>query len=318
MNEGGNREMETVILETDVLGAASQAKYQDSLDSYEFPRRYLSHFDPLAQGREMLALFYEPRGKPPKGRMSFVGWSVLQGVAPAEVPGQANMYRVDFVDPIRSFQRPVPRENDGEPIERWLGQLPRGRHRNVATVGRAMRNVIPEDAEIILRLGAADVKLSDASSAADAPDTTENATARVRQTVDRLQRSARFRADVLAAYSWQCAISGLAADGVDGLVEAAHIRAAGEPNHGPDHITNGIALTPTLHRMFDRHLFSFEYQEDQLTIVTSSRLTSKMIQANHTDSALRLRDGQIVDLPADPKSRPDRRYVTYHRSRLLS
>ena len=27
----------------------------------------------------MLAIIYEPRGKPPRGRMAYVGWAILHG-----------------------------------------------------------------------------------------------------------------------------------------------------------------------------------------------------------------------------------------------
>ena len=62
----------------------------------------------------MLAIIYEPRGKPPKGRMSYVGWGVLEGEPREDASGPGNAHRVDFVEPIRSFEQPVPREIDGE------------------------------------------------------------------------------------------------------------------------------------------------------------------------------------------------------------
>ena len=121
--------------------------------------------------------------------------------------------------------------------------------------------------------------------------------------------------------SWRPTVSnalcrGLSAGGMEGIVEAAHIRGAGQPECGPDHITNGIALTPTLHRLFDRHLFSLQYQGNELVIIPSIHLTPEMVQDPITGSRLSLRQGQRVRLPPDLASSPGRQFVDFHR-RLL-
>lgn len=125
--------MEAVVLETDVLGLASQFSYDNSLTSYQFPARYLKHFRPLFTGADMLALIYETRGTPPRGRMAYVGWAVLRGNPRRDLSASANTYRADFLEPVRSFAQPVPREIEGEPVKRWLREYPRGRPCNTAT-----------------------------------------------------------------------------------------------------------------------------------------------------------------------------------------
>ena len=75
------------------------------------------------------------------------------------------------------------------------------------------------------------------------------------------------------------------------------IRGAGWPENGPDHITNGIALTPTLHRLFDRHLFSLQYIGEELVVVTSNQLSGDMVQDSITGSWLKVEQGQQVRLP---------------------
>ena len=264
----------------------------------------------------MLAVVYEPRGQPPRGRMAYVGWAVLRGRPREDLSGARIAYRVDFLEPMRSFERPVPREIDGEPVERWLRNYPRGRLRNTATRGRAVRGLDADEAEAILRLGATDVVWgAEAETSGDAL-TPRAGDTRIRQLVTRLGRSARFRQDVLAAYAMRCAVSGFSAHGVDGLVDAAHIRGAGQPEFGPDHIRNGIALTPTLHRLFDRHLFSLKYIGGELIVVTSSQLTANMVRDSITGSSLQVQQGQRVRLPSDTASRPGREFVDFHR-RLL-
>ena len=262
----------------------------------------------------MLAIIYEPRGTPPRGRKQYVGWGVLRGAPRQDESGPGSTYRVGFVEPIQRLAEPVPREIDGEPVEGWLRSFARGRERNSATRGRAVRSLAPEDAETILRLGATDVRwnASDEESREPPPE----GAARIRRTVTRIQRSARFREDVLAAYGSRCAVSGLSAGRIDGLVEAAHIRGAGEPENGPDHVSNGIALTPTLHRLFDRHLFSLRYQGDELIVVTSNLLTAEMLQGSTSGSRFSLDDGQKVQLPSNPAARPAREFVNFHRRRL--
>lgn len=310
--------MDAVILETDVLGPASQLKYDDSLTSYQFPSRYLRHFQPLTSDEDMLAIIYEPRGKPPRGRMAYVGWAVLRGHPQQDTSGNGTAFRVNCIEAMRSFERPVPREIGGEPIERWLRAYPRGHLRNTATRGRAVRSLAAEEVEIILRLGASDVAwdVQEASSTDKGIPKAEDT--RIRQLVTRIGRSARFRLDVLAAYGMRCAVSGFSANGIEGLIEAAHIRGVGRPEFGPDHVTNGIALTPTLHRLFDRHLFSLQYVGEELLVVTSSQLAADMVQAPISDSRLRLESGQRVRLPSESACRPSRTFVDSHRSLLRS
>lgn len=75
---------------------------------------------------------------------------------------------------------------------------------------------------------------------------------RMSLTVSRMVHDRIFRRIVLRAYSERCAISGLRLINGSGRAEvaAAHIRPV-EAN-GPDIVSNGIALSGTVHWMFDR------------------------------------------------------------------
>ncbi len=68
-----------------------------------------------------------------------------------------------------------------------------------------------------------------------------------------LSRSASFRRLVLQAYDYRCAITGMQLR----LVDAAHIIPVGMPR-STDEICNGLALTPTYHRAYDRGLIYLE------------------------------------------------------------
>jgi putative restriction endonuclease len=71
----------------------------------------------------------------------------------------------------------------------------------------------------------------------------------VRQ-VSALSRTATFRQQVLQAYNFRCAVTRMQLK----LVEAAHILPITAGDSSIDHVTNGVALSPTYHRAFDRGL----------------------------------------------------------------
>ncbi|HOE19290.1 MAG TPA: HNH endonuclease [Syntrophorhabdaceae bacterium] len=72
---------------------------------------------------------------------------------------------------------------------------------------------------------------------------------RIVTNVARYSRSANFRQQVLCAYDHRCAVTRAQLR----LVESAHILPVPAPNSS-DHISNGIALSPTMHKAFDNAL----------------------------------------------------------------
>ena len=86
----------------------------------------------------------------------------------------------------------------------------------------------------------------------------------VERLVSRPFRDAAFSRQVKSAYNNTCAITGLRIINGGGRSEAqaAHIRPVAE--NGPDTIRNGLALSGTVHWMFDRGLLSLD---DDLTIL---------------------------------------------------
>ena len=87
---------------------------------------------------------------------------------------------------------------------------------------------------------------------------------RVDQTISKISRSRVFRKHVLDAYNSRCAFTGLKLINGGGRaeVEAAHIKPVA--HNGPDVVRNGIALSGTVHWMFDRGLISLSDQADIL------------------------------------------------------
>ena len=92
---------------------------------------------------------------------------------------------------------------------------------------------------------------------------------RIIQLISRPVRDRVFRRIVLSAYDERCAVTGLKLINGGGRaeVEAAHIRPV-EAN-GPDTVRNGIALSGTVHWMFDRGLISLS---DDLDILVSRQI----------------------------------------------
>ncbi len=72
---------------------------------------------------------------------------------------------------------------------------------------------------------------------------------RVIAKVSRLARDSDFRRKVTVAYDRKCAVTGLQLR----LIEAAHILPVGA-NGSTDDVSNGICLSPTYHRAYDRGL----------------------------------------------------------------
>jgi len=72
---------------------------------------------------------------------------------------------------------------------------------------------------------------------------------KVISTVSTYSRAANFRQQVLTAYDHRCAVTRMQLK----LVEAAHILPIPAP-HSSDHVTNGLALSPTIHRAYDNCL----------------------------------------------------------------
>jgi putative restriction endonuclease len=118
-------------------------------------------------------------------------------------------------------------------------------------------------------------------------------------------RSRVFRDRVIRAYRKTCAFTGMSLVNGNGRpeVQAAHIQSV--EAGGPDRPDNGIALSGTVHWMFDRGLISLS---DKHEILVSR-------QANDPDQIWRLMvpDRKAI-VPDEPRLRPNPRFLNWHRS----
>lgn len=276
----------------------SDSPYDDRPEiHYQFPAQYLSR---ASQSVGDWILYYEPVKA---GGRGYYAAATVSQIVPD--PTRSKHY-LALIEPgsYRTFEDDVPFRVGGELVERGVlndeGQIS-GRAQS------AVRPISNEDFNRIIAIGFADEPdILPRNGAFVAEEQTPFETERDRAWVlnSRAVRDRAFRKRVLEAYDCRCALTGLKFINGGGRAEAeaAHIRSV-EAN-GPDIITNGIALSGTVHWMFDRGLISLS---DELDILLSSKINDingvrKII--NSTGRA---------HLPKRDEWRPHPRYLQWHR-----
>jgi len=304
-----------------LLTSKPDSPYADTPTKYEYPARYRRFFAPLETGEPMIAIIYEPRSGG-RGRMSYVGWAALRGVpvrSPRLTESGQPLWEVHYVDRVQELPNPVPRDYLGEPLELWLRQMP-SQNRNVVSSGASVRWLEEDEGRLILELGHAG-QLGVASDYSMEPAEGEFLVAeRTRKVIDAVVRDARFRRQVMSAYQFKCAVTGLTVGSLpEGratrLLDAAHIRPVGD--QGPDSVTNGLSMTPTVHRLFDEGLVTVQWQQSQLQLLRSPALESEMIESPEQGTTIRLETGMPLSLPSDRASWPNADQVRYHQRQIF-
>jgi len=287
----------------------SDSIYDDSpAERYQFPSQYLGRVSACIND---WIVYYEPvkvRGS----RGYFAVAKVEQVIPDPQAPG---MY-IAMIEPgsYLEFANAVPFSGSDGLVERGLlndaGKIS-GRAQS------AVRPISPADFNRILDLGLEDrapllPRVDDLISPLVREDSipfiAEQERVRIPTLISRVERDRVFRRVVLRAYDERCAITGLKLINGGGRAEAeaAHIRPV-EAN-GPDSVQNGIALSGTVHWMFDRGLISLS---DDLEIMISR-------QANDTDSITGLinRSGR-ANLPLRAIDRPHPHFLAWHRDNVF-
>ena len=280
--------------------------YDDSpSERYQFPRQYLSRVEGCVGD---WIVYYEPR-KVIGTRGYFAIAKIERVISDPTTPG---MY-LALIEPgsYLDFANPVPFSGADGPVERGLlnaqGQIS-GRAQaavrplSISDFNRILAIGLAEDEASLPRIG--DTPPTLGMQEEQAPFQNELARDRITRLSSRKVRDPIFRRSVLRVYQERCAISGLKLINGGGRAEvaAAHIR----PVHalGPDSVNNGIALSGTVHWMFDRGLISLS---DDLEILISR-------QANDQEGVRTLinRSGHAL-APQRPSARPHPRFLKWHR-----
>jgi putative restriction endonuclease len=131
-----------------------------------------------------------------------------------------------------------------------------------------------------------------------------NSRPRVEQLTSRIARDSNFRKIVLNAYDESCAITGIRLINGGGRAEAqaAHIRPV--EHNGPDIVSNGIALSGTVHWMFDRGLISLS---NDFKILISRQTNDPDVIKSMINST-----GFIIP-PERPSDCPKPEFIEWHR-----
>lgn len=288
----------------------ADSKYDDFPEErYQFPRRYLNrarHFE------GDWIVYYEPRGG--GGRLGYTAIARVATIQPD--PDTDNMF-LATIEPgsYLPFEDFVPYKSEAGFMESDLQQADGSLNKGL--VQWAIRPISDADFAAIVSQGIpAETALPPRSDepAADIgqPGMADEAgafvfdfeRARVEQTISRTVRDRVFRNVVLKAYDNRCALTGLRLINGGGRaeVEAAHIKPV--KDNGPDTIRNGLALSGTVHWMFDRGLISLS---DDLDILVSRQVNDPgQVHGllNASGKALR---------PHNPADRPHPKFLNWHR-----
>jgi len=273
------------------------SRYDDRPDChYHFPRTYLRTAEKVVGD---WVIYYEPRRN--DGRQVYYAAARVTGLRPD--PERQDHTYADIADYLE-FPNPVP-FRDGRAYFESLLEKPDG-STNRGAFGRSVRRLPDREFDAILRRG-----LATGDAVQDAAELAEPAAPFERPMVQMLTnrpfRDAAFARAVKDAYGGRCAISdlGLRNGGGAPEVEAAHIRPVA--HGGSDSVRNGLALSHTLHWMFDRGLIAIA--EDHGILVSHNKVPPDV-----ADRLLRAE--RRLRLPDDPRLAPHPEYLRYHRERI--
>ncbi len=273
---------------------------------YQFPRPYLSR---ASQTVGDWVIFLEPAKA---GKKGYHAVAKVSQITPD--PRIADMY-LAVIDPATylEFDRSVLFQNDGAYPERSvLNELGRVSGRAQA----AVRTIPDADFNRIIGLGldmqepvlprsddalAASLVQEQQADFVYEEDKTKVLT--LRTVRDRI-----FRSKVIKAYGSQCALTGFKFINGGGRaeVEAAHIKSV--EAKGPDIVQNGLALSGTIHWMFDRGLISLG---DDRRILLSNHI-------NDVDGVRKMLNADgFARVPEVVAERPDARFLAWHREQCF-
>ncbi len=296
------------------MKAVLQTKVSPSYDDipeqfYHFPRTYLRQVT-AAVGDWIV--YYEPRRSTADirsrgGRQSYFAIAEVLRVRPD--PANQEQFYAD-VQNYLDFDTPVPfRENDFyyEASMRGLD----GRT-NSGSAQRAVRNMPDAEFDRIVRAGFVQGLQAPAVTSPDivygfSDEQVEFERPIVETTIARPFRDAAFARQVQSTYDKRCAMTGLRIinGGGRGEAQAAHIKPVAV--NGPDSIRNGLALSSTVHWMFDRGLVSID---DNFQILLAKG-------ALPTEVTRMLNPSGAINVPQEAKLQPHREFLRYHRENIF-
>ncbi|MEE9346722.1 MAG: HNH endonuclease [Robiginitomaculum sp.] len=280
------------------------SKYDDQPERhYHFPKQYLNRAKPCVGD---WVLYYES-GKN-KGKKSFKAVAEVKSITD-DLKDIGGHYYANIVEgSYLPFEKFVPFRMDGIVANSYLAD-----ENGKVNGGRAISAVQPiSDVDFWKILDeafpeeAVDLQRTDEPEFAESQTvfTFEEPRQRVEIKLSKWVRKRSFRVNILDAYDRRCAFTGLRFINGGGRaeVEAAHIQPVAQG--GSDSINNGLALSGTIHWMFDRGLLSLS---DKSEILVSRHI-------NNIDEIDRLLvPDRMALLPKSAAQRPHAKYLEWHR-----
>ncbi|TKT70875.1 HNH endonuclease [Afipia massiliensis] len=289
--------------------------YDDDISRhYQFPRRYLSIVEKCIDDWIVLR-----RPRADGGNLAYFATAKVIAVqADPNTPGMSYARLSDFLafDELvrwRTFDRyaeeplrNIPQQQVGVYLRgRSVRPLSEADFANLIAAG-IKRTLDPANSE---RLSVPSTIVEDAIDAVQPPPAGERNWRIEKMLTNRIIRDASFRGKVYDAYDNRCAVTRLRILDAKGNseVHAAHIWAVADG--GPDVVQNGLALSATVHWLFDRHLISLTDNYELLVADTLVPIEYRTLFAQF---------GDRIQLPVDPKSWPHPSYLSKHRELFLA
>jgi putative restriction endonuclease len=283
-------------------------------ERYHFPRTYLRQVEAVVGD---WIVYYEPRrtSSAPSsrgGRQAYFATARVSSIFPD--PARVDHFYALIAD-FLEFDHSVPFTEGNRyyesALEREDGNTNRG------AFGRSVRIIKESEFDNILRSGFAKI-LNTTKTSIESYGRNERVYGIddvsvpferpiVESVVSRPFRDAAFATNVKLVYKNTCAMTGLRLINGGGRaeVQAAHIRPVSMG--GSDSVRNGIALSATVHWMFDRGLISVD--DDNSIIIAKDKLP---------EMALRLlREDRRLMLPERLDAFPNREALRFHREKIF-
>lgn len=289
-----------------VFVVGSHSIYKDEpARFYRFPPRWMGNASKVVGN---WIIYQEPRRAGPRG---YYAVAKVERIVPD--PAIEGMYLALIQSgSYLEFGRDVPFRLDGEAVERGLLD-PNGRLNN----GRAIQSIRPisdtdfnrivdlgliEEDELLPRV---DEEQPARPIVQEEQVPWQGPVDRATMLVNRTVRNRQFRKRVLDVYDRRCALTGMKLINGGGRAEAQAAHIMSVEAGGPDVVNNGIALSGTVHWMFDRGLIALSDDGDILLSrkINDIEGVGKMIYSDHK-----------ARLPASSAHRPHPRYLQWHRS----
>lgn len=296
-----------------VLDAKPGSNYDDDVTQrYQIPSRYLTIAHRCLNDWVVL--------RRPRANGGDLAYFATAKVAKIETDRSDPTFAYVRLTNFLPFDPPVRWRHDGRYAEQALRDLPQ-REVGVYLRGRSVRQLSESDFLAIIAVGLCGNlggNVTDALGIPTAlphvPDAIQGEPEDVRRMrveallTNRIIREASFRRNVTSAYDNRCSISALKVLDQAGNFEAqaAHIVPVSEG--GPDLVQNGIALSATIHWLFDRHLFSIT--DDYSLLFNEERIPPEFRN-------LFVQGQRRIGLPADQSLWPHQKFLKKHREKYL-